>query len=56
MKLVSPSKQSKKKGLKVATLPKESGGSLTRGTAQRAGLKIPKVFGDDWNQKQQKKK
>ena len=53
MKLVSPPKKgpkNKQKGLKLANLPKEEGGSLTRRTARRAGLQLPEVFGQEWHQ------
>ena len=52
MKLVSPPKKKpkgKQKGLRLANLPKEDGGSLTRTTAKRAGIELPEVFGDNWN-------
>ena len=52
MKLVSPPKKgqkNKQKGLKLAKLPKEEGGSLTRRTARRVGLQLPAVFGEEWN-------
>ena len=52
MKLVSPPKKgqkNKQKGLKLANLPREEGGSLTRRTARRVGLQLPAVFGEEWN-------
>ena len=54
MKLVSPTKKGTKKGLRVATLPKESGGSITRRTAQRTNLKVPEVFGPEWSRRGEK--
>ena len=51
MKLVSPKKgaKQKKKGLQIANLPLETGGSLTRRTAKRANVTVKPVFGPGWN-------
>ena len=53
MKLISPTRKGKK-GLRVANLPKESGGSITRKTAKKTNLKDPDVFGPEWSQREKK--
>ena len=53
MKLVSPTKKGQK-GLRVANLPKEFGGRITRKTAKRTNLKVPDVFGPERSQREKK--